>query len=320
MPPPPSPANDPAQPPAQPHGPLARAIIWIGNQPYLLLSLTALFWAGNIVIGRYVAGHISPFALAFIRWAGATLILLPFAWPHMKRDAPVIRAHWPNLLMLAASGIAAYHVLSYGALAYTQAINGLLIQSSGPLFIALWALVLFGARLTLAQGLGIALSLTGVLIIVLRGDIATLKTLTFNPGDIGFLIAMVVFGFYSALPRPPLHLMSLLTVTVACGALMLLPLFVWGMARGAQLTFDITTILTLLYIATMPSALSYLLFNRGVELIGPNRAAPFFHLQPVFGSALAILFLNEKLHLFHLIGYALVIGGIAIAARRQRSA
>lgn len=301
----------PPFPPHAPRGPLG----WLNRQPYLLLSLTALFWAGNIVVGRHAAGHVPPIALSFLRWAGALAILLPFAWPHIVRERALIRRHLGTLLLMSASGIAVYQVISYGALAYTQAINALLIQSSGPLFIALWALVLFGARLTAAQAFGIALSLTGVLVIVLRGDLATVQTLTLNPGDVWFLIGMIVFGFYSALRRPPLHLMSVLTVTAALGALMLLPLFVWDLANGARLHADFTTAATLVYIATMPSALAYLFFNRGVELIGPNRAAPFFHLQPVFGSVLAMVFLDESLRVFHLIGYALVLAGIAIAAR-----
>ena len=65
-----------------------------------------------------------------------------------------------------------------------------------------------------------------------------------------------------------------------------------------------------------PSTLAYLFFNRGLALIGPNRAAPFFHLVPVFGSAMAILLLGEQLRLFHLVGYALVLAGVVIASRR----
>ena len=309
----------PSPPPVHPGNTARNPIAWLMRQPYLLLSLTSLFWAGNIVVGRFVAEHIPPSALAFFRWSGATLLLLPFAWPHLKREGHMIRAHTGMLLMLALTGIATYHILSYNALAHTQAINGLLIQSSGPLFIALWALILFGIRLTGMQTVGVALSLIGVFTIVLRGDIATMTSLVINPGDILFLIAVMAFGLYSALRRPRLHLLSLLTVTSAYGALMLLPLFVWDVATGARLHADTTTVLTLAYIATMPSAVAYLFFNRGVDLIGPNRAAPFLHLQPVFGSLLAMVFLGERLHLFHLAGYALVLGGIALAARRPAS-
>ena len=144
---------------------------WLNNQPYLLLSLTALFWAGNIVLGRYVAGHVPPLTLSCIRWIGAFFMLLPFAWPHLAQDWPALRARLPLMVGLSATGFAINNALSYWALQYTQALNALLIQSSGPLFVALWSLTLFGVRLTWAQFAGIAISLAGVLTIILGGDV-----------------------------------------------------------------------------------------------------------------------------------------------------
>lgn len=289
----------------------------LANQPYLLLTLMALFWAGNIVLGRYVAGHVPPFALTFVRWGGTCLVLLPFAWPHLQRDWPVIRAHLPLLLMLAFTGFAANNALSYWGLQHTQALNALLIQSSGPLFVALWSLVLFRIRLTRAQAVGIALSLLGVLVIILRGNITALKTIEFNIGDVMFAGALFVFGLYSALipKRPIVHPLALITFTTGCGALMLLPLVGWEISNGDFFTFDRLTVLTIVFVVIFPSTLAYLFFNRGLELIGPNRAAPFFHLVPVFGSAMAIVFLGEKPELFHLVGYALVLAGVFIASR-----
>src|ERR1700736_2515443 len=158
----------PAAPPPPPD-----PLRWFNNQPYLLLSLTSLFWAGNIVLARYVAGHVAPMTLSCVRWIGAFFMLLPFALPHLKRDWPALRARLPLLVMLSATGFAINNALSYWALQYTQALNALLIQSSGPLFVALWSLLL-GVRLTWAQLAGIAVSLAGVLTIVLRGDVGAL--------------------------------------------------------------------------------------------------------------------------------------------------
>ena len=108
---------------------------------------------------------------------------------------------------------------------YTEALNALLIQSAGPLFVALWSLVLFGVRLTRGQLAGIAISLLGVLIIILRGDLAALASISFNRGDIMFASSLVAFGLYSAfIPRrPKIHQLSFLSFTTCCGALMLLP-------------------------------------------------------------------------------------------------
>ena len=307
-----------ASPPAP-----ASPIAWLGNQPYLLLSLTSLFWAGNVVLARYVAGHVPPITLSCFRWFGTFLLLLPFAWPHLRRDWKTLLAHWPMMLTFSATGFAFNNVLSYTAMQYTEALNGLLMQSSGPLFVALWSLTLFGVRLTRWQSLGIAISLAGVLIIILHGDITALASIRLNKGDLMYAACMFAFGLYSALMprRPKVHQLSLIGATTACGALMLLPASGWELTSGGGVfIWDRLTIAAIFYVVIFPSALAYLFFNRGVALIGPNRAAPFQHLMPVFGSAMAIAFLGETLRPFHLVGYALVLAGVIIASRQAAAA
>jgi drug/metabolite transporter (DMT)-like permease len=301
-----------------PAPPAPDPVRWLNNKPYLLLSLTALFWAGNIVLARYVAGHVPPMTLSCVRWIGAFVVLLPFAWPHLKRDWPALRARLPLMVVLSATGFAINNALSYWALQYTQALNALLIQSSGPLFVALWSL-LFGMRLTWAQLAGIVISLAGVLTIILRGDLGALASIQFNKGDVMFAGALLAFGLYSALMprRPKTHQLSLIAFTTGCGALLLLPFSIWEYSTGYTLKFDTLTVATLIYVVIFPSTLAYLFFNRGIALIGPNRAAPFFHLVPVFGSAMAILLLGEQPRLFHLVGYLLVLAGVVIASRRE---
>jgi drug/metabolite transporter (DMT)-like permease len=288
------------------------------NQPYLLLSLTSLFWASNLVLGRYVSGHVPPVTMACVRWVGAFFLLLPFGWSHLRADWPALRGRLPLLLMLAFTGFAANTVLAYWGLIYTQALNALLIQSAGPLCVALWTLILFGVRLTLSQALGVAASMAGVLTIVLRGDVTALASVEINRGDAMLAAALFIFGIYSALMlrRPATHPLSLIVFTTGCGALMTVPLNIWELASGATLVFDRPTLATLLYMIVFPSALAYLFFNRGIALIGPNRAAPFIHMMPVFGSAMAILFLGEQPQLFHMVGYALVLAGVFVASRR----
>jgi drug/metabolite transporter (DMT)-like permease len=298
--------------------PVPDPVRWLNNQPYLLLSLTSLFWAGNIVLARYVAGHVPPMTLSCVRWIGVFVMLLPFAKPHLEQDWPALRSRLPLMVGLSATGFAFNNALSYWALQYTQALNALLIQSSGPLFVALWSLALFGVRLTWAQLAGIVISLAGVLVIILHGDLGALAGIRFNKGDVMFASAVLAFGLYSALMprRPKTHPLSLIWFTTGCGALLLLPFSVWEYSAGYTLKPDLLTAATLVYVVIFPSTLAYLFFNRGIALIGPNRAAPFLHLVPVFGSAMAILLLGEQPRLFHLVGYLLVLAGVVIASRQ----
>ena len=291
---------------------------WIANQPYLLLCTTALFWAGNAIVGRLAAGHIPPVTLSFLRWSLAFFIILPFAWRHLVRDWAAIRARLGIMIFISAMGISAFNTLQYWALEHTQALNTLLLQSSGPLIVALWSLILLGIRLTLAQAAGVVVSLTGVLVILLHGDLTTLATITFNKGDIIFAGAMIVFGLYSVLTlkRPQIHGLSFAAFTFGCGAACLIPLWIWELISRPVMQLTVPNLLSLLYVAVFPSTLAYLCYNRGVQLIGANRAAPFFHVVPLFGSAMAMVFLGERPQLFHVVGFALVLTGVFVASRK----
>src|ERR1700745_1863151 len=246
---------------AQPAEPtLPSPLRWIVNQPYLLLTLSSLFWAANIVLARFVAGHVPPMTLSCVRWIGAFILLWPFAKDHLRRDWLVLRAHLPLMLLLSATGFAYNNAISYMALQHTQALNALLIQSSAPLFVALWALLLFGVRLTWAQLAGIVISLTGVLIIILRGDPSALVTIHFNKGDLMFASAVLAFGLYSAVMtrRPSTHPLSLITFTMLCGSLMLVPFAAFEIAGGYAPKVDALTAATLAYVVIFPSTLGYL--------------------------------------------------------------
>jgi drug/metabolite transporter (DMT)-like permease len=209
--------------------------------------------------------------------------------------------------------------MAYYALQYTTAIHGLLLQSIGPLFVALWSFALFGDRLTLRQAGGISVSLTGVLVIISHGSLAVLIGIGFNRGDVCLLIALLIYAYYTAAlrKRPPMHPLSFLAVGMGWGAVLLIPALVVEIAGGRTMVFDTESVLSFLFICIFPSLLGYLFLNRGVELIGANRAAPFMHLVPVFGSVLAIVLLGEHFELYHAIGYALVFIGITVATRKS---
>ncbi|MEY9591234.1 drug/metabolite transporter (DMT)-like permease [Bradyrhizobium yuanmingense] len=294
---------------------------WIANQPYLLLSITALCWAGNAIVGRLAAGHIPPVTLSFLRWFFAFLLVLPFAWKHLMQDWPAIRGKLGLMVTLSVTGIGAFNTLQYWALEHTQALNTLLLQSAAPLLVALWSLVILGIRLTAAQAFGVLLSMCGVLTILLHGDFTALSSIDVNKGDLIFLLALLIFALYSvlSLKRPPMHGLSFLAFTFGCGAACLIPLEIWELSARPVMKLDGPNLLTLFYVAVFPSALAYLCFNRGLRLIGANRAAPFFHVTPMFGSIMAMAFLGEHPQAFHFIGFALVLAGVFAASRKQAS-
>jgi drug/metabolite transporter (DMT)-like permease len=159
-------------------------------------------------------------------------------------------------------------------------------------------------------------------VILLHGDLTALTSIAFNKGDVIFIVALVIFGLYSvlSLKRPPIHGLSFVGFTFGAGAACLVPLLIWEMLTRPLMQLNTANLLSLFYVAVFPSTLAYLCFNRGVQLIGANRAAPFFHVVPVFGAVMSIVFLGEHPQAFHFIGFALVLTGVFVASRKPAKA
>ncbi len=290
------------------------------NQPHLLLTLAILFWAGNFILGRAFHTEIPPIALAFWRWAVASLLIIVPAWPHLRNDRVAIMQHWPVILLLAVLGVSSFNTLAYSGLQYTQAINAFLVQSLMPVLIVALSFLLFREQVTGRQALGILVSLSGAVTIIAHGDIHRLLSLNLNRGDLLVFAAVVCYAGYTVMlrKRPAIHPLSFIAATFWIGSLVLLPLYLWEAVNVRSLEPSRNAFLVIAYVAVFPSIASYLCYNRGVELIGANRAGLFIHLMPVFGSVMAMLFLDEDFRAFHAVGIGLIASGIALATGRKR--
>ncbi|TCZ65406.1 DMT family transporter [Roseicella aquatilis] len=292
------------------------------DRPWLLMMLPGLFWAGNAIVGRAVAGEVPPIALAFWRWVLGSAILLPFAWPHLRHDLPRIRRAWPIMLTLSVFGIALFNTMLYVAAQSTTALNIVMLQSSMPVLIVLASFLLFRERVGLRQGIGITVSLLGALTLVTQGDPAMLAGLALNRGDLWMLAAIVSYALYTALlrRRPAVHGLSFAAALFTTGAVLLLPFYAAETLSGRPLPLGAPALLAILYVAVFASVLAYLGYNRAVALLGANTAGLAVHLVPVFGTLLAVVLLGEVPRLYHAIGIALIGFGIWLAQRQRRAA
>jgi drug/metabolite transporter (DMT)-like permease len=293
---------------------LRRALV--SNAP-LLFVLTTVFWAGNMTVGRWIAGQVPPVTLAFLRWAGATIFILPFAWGYVAREWPTVRANWPVLLVLGVTGSGLFNTFQYAALVHTTATSAGIIYASGPIMIALMSHFLNGERIAPLQFSGIALSLLGVVLVLTHGVPLAIAHQGFNRGDVIMLLAVVIWAFYTAYltRRPRLHAMTFAAVTYAIAALINLPMSAIELAGGAVLKLTPETGLAILYVAIFPSLVAYLCYNRGVEIIGPAKAGIYMNLVPLLAALFGIVFLGEQPALYHAAGFAFILLGVALVSR-----
>lgn len=288
--------------------------------PYVLLLLPALFWAGNAVIGRAVVGDLPPFTLSFWRWVGAALILLPVGLPRVWAQREHLRGRWSELLALALTSVAAYNTLLYLALQTTTAINATLVACSMPIVIIALSWLWLGETIGPRQGVGVVVSLGGVLLVIARGDPATLLALQLQPGDGWMLVAVLSWAVYSVLlRRHPTRLdpLALLTVLVLLGTPMILPLYLWELAAGRVWTPTPSGLAVIAYVAVFPSVLAYYYWNQGVARLGANTAGMYAYLVPIITAILAVVFLGERFRWFHAAGLGLIFLGIWLASRKR---
>ena len=287
--------------------------IW--NSAWTLLVLGNLFWASNIIVGRAILGPVPPVALSFWRWAGAFAVAFCFARPHLKKDWPLLRADWKIMVVLAATGIAFFNTLAYIGLSGTTALNVLLMQSSLPLVVSVWAFALFKERPSGWQLVAVMISLAGVAFVAAHGSLDALLALQFYRADVWIMAAVIILGSYTVLlrRRPAVHPLSFMQAAMGLGVLLVAPLYLRELGLGARITDHWQNYAGIAYMAVFPSFISYLFFNRGVQLIGAARAGQSTHLIPITGSIMAVMFLSETLHVYHIVGIVLIGTGIGLA-------
>lgn len=288
--------------------------------PYILLIIATLLWGGNFVIGRAVTGDIEPITLAFLRWCTAFIAFLPIAYRPLRKEWPKLKAHFPIVIVLAITGVAAFNTLVYIGVHYTTSINASLMNSSTPILIYLLSFIFLKERLSKYQIIGTALSLSGVAFILSGGKLETLLSFQFNKGDLIVLLAVCCWAVYSLLIKQyagKLPGYSTFFVTIALGIIILLPFTIWEYTSTPNpVEWSFTTVGAILYVGIFASIVAFLSWNKGVVALGANRASIFLNFIPFFASIFAVIFIGESLQFAQIIGGLAVILGAYIANRK----
>lgn len=305
------------EPPAAGAGSLVRRVIL---SPYLAVSLTAFFWAVTTIVVRYVRDESPPIGLSFWRTLAAFLVMLPFCARAIIAQWDMVRQHWKLLALLSLLLWVGGNALLFVSLQYTIAINAAVINSTEPLIIVVFAWLLFRDPFTWRQGIGLALSLAGVLVLITAGSVERLLALDLNRGDLIVSGAYVSWGMYAVLLRKlPRGLDYRVTVgtILGFGTLLLFPIYLFESIYVRPTLPTAATLITIAWLATFSSSLAMILWNYGILQLGAARAGQYLHLIPAFTIVLAIIILGETLGAHHIAGIVLIAAGLIIAARRH---
>jgi drug/metabolite transporter (DMT)-like permease len=295
----------------------------LGPSTILLLSVPPLLWAGNAIVGRLVREAVPPMTLNLLRWSIALAVLVPLGRAALRPGSGVL-LHWRRYAMLGLLGIGMYNSLQYLALQSSTPINVTLVASGMPVWMMLVGRLFYGVQVRGRQMMGALLSIIGVLVVLCRGDLDQLLGLRLVAGDLYMILATIAWSFYSWMLLQPKDVPALradwaafLLAQVAYGLL-------WSAAfTGAEWALDTRAIAwsarvgaALLFVALGPAVLAFALWGAGVRRAGPSIGAFFVNLTPLFTALLSSAFLGELPHAYHVLAFALIVGGIVVSARR----
>jgi drug/metabolite transporter (DMT)-like permease len=291
---------------------------------YIFLLLTVTFWAGNFIVGKYASFYeVPPFSLNFYRWFFAWLILAPFTLPEILKKKEYILQNYKLFIILGVTSITIFNSIVYYSLNFTQVISGVLMISTIPVMIMFFSSILKIEKTNVFQIIGVILSFLGVIIIITKANFEILKNLDFNKGDITMVVAMFSWALYSTLlkrQKYELSQISLLQVVISFGLIFLIPVYFIEYQVGFRIDLNKPFILILLYVVLLPGLASFILWIKGISMIGANRSGVFLHLMPIFSAIMAMIFFNEKFMFYHILGACFIVTGILLSNRKVQNA
>ena len=288
----------------------------------IFLCFASLFWSGNFVIGRFssLENIVSPLSLAFYRWVVAFLILTPFCIQKAVKELPLLKKQPGMIFLIILTGPTLFNTLVYLGLTATTVINSLLIISTTPMLIILLNKLIYKAQTNIFQMIGILISLIGVSYVIAKGSFQNIFGSEFYFGDIFILLAVTSWALYSIFLKKNetgVSGFSFLYLSFVFTVILLFPVYLYDIfIKDNYIIIDQKTLLVIGYTGIFPSIISYMCWNTGVALIGPNKSGPFLHLMPIFGGILAFLVFRETVEIYHYAGIISVIIGIIISNKK----
>ena len=287
---------------------------------YSLLVLASLFWSGNFIVGKFATlFEIPPLTLNVFRWISVWIILIPFTYKEIYKNYVYIKKNWLVISFMGLITISTFNSVVYFALNYTQVINAVLVLAVIPAVTIVLSSLMKIEKTNFFQIFGLILSIIGVGSIISNGDIQRIASLSFNKGDLWMLVCVFTWALYSTLLKKhkfKFSQFSLIQLMVSAGVLFLIPQYFYEQSIGLDVNFNKAFFLILFYVVVFPAIAAYYCWQKGIEIIGPNRATMFIQLMPLFSAVMAIIIFKEKFELYHFVGASFIVSGIYLSNKK----
>ncbi len=287
---------------------------------YSLLVFAAFCWSGNFIVGKYAyLFEVPPLTLNFLRWVSVWLILIPFTYKEIYKNLDHIKKNWIVISFMGVITISTFNSVVYLALTYTQVINAVLVLAAIPAVTIIISSLMKVDKTNIFQLVGLFLSIIGIGAIISNADLNKIFSLNFNKGDLWMLVCVLSWSLYSTLLKKhnfKFSQFTLIQLMVTVGIIFLIPQFFYEKSIGLDVNLNKAFFVILFYVVIFPALAAYYCWQKGVEIVGPNRATMFIQLMPLLSALLAIIIFQEKLELYHFLGASFILSGIYLSNRR----
>uniref|UniRef100_A0A3B0LVJ4 EamA domain-containing protein n=1 Tax=Arsenophonus endosymbiont of Trialeurodes vaporariorum TaxID=235567 RepID=A0A3B0LVJ4_9GAMM len=285
---------------------------------FLFPLFAVLLWSINAVLSKAAANITDPLAISFDRWLLAFLLLTPFIIKGIVKNRAVVMQYGYKLFILGALGMVLYQSLAYYAAHTVSATFMRVLNSVIPLLTVILSIFVLRTIPTIRIVIGTLLSLIGLIWLISQGDPMIFFMQGMNSGQLLMFIAALSYSLYGVLTKHwaiPLPNWQSLYIQISFAVILLLPNFL--LAKTVEITA--ANIHLILFAGIAASLIAPYLWIQGVFRLGANTTSIFMNLAPVFAAIIPVLFLNEKMHSYHLIGGGVVLLGVILAQQLRTS-
>ena len=289
--------------------------------PYLLLFIQPIFMASNIIVARGGVEYVPPISLAFWRWLTVFFILIPFFFDEILKKRKQFKLESFKLFILGLTGCGICGAFPFIAGMSTTMANMGIIYTSSPIFIIAISVLFFKDKINLSRIVGLILCLTGVIMIICKGDFTFLINFKFTSGDLWMLGAAIGWAVYSIFLinwKSKFSLMARFTLIAFFGAICLLPFYIIEESFFFNTTFNNNFLFWVLFAAISPGIIAFTLYTKVQKFVGASLAGFTLYIFSIYSAIYGIILFGESLLSFHYYGAALVFTGVYLARKKVK--
>lgn len=289
------------------------------TRTYLILLIVPIFWGGAFGTTKHALIELQPLTESALRFLLAAFFMILWSTWKNEWDWTLIKKNTLSLAFLGFTGVFGYNFFFATGLQYTSAITGALVVVVNPVFTALAACVFMGESWNWQTVVGVTLSLFGVLLVITKGSLEVLSTMSIGTGELYLLGGVASWVAYTLMIKKVLRQINAslaTTVSTLWGVFMLLAAsLVFENQWDKVLYLSNQTILEMIYLALCATVIAFILYNWGIQKIGATKASAYINLMPLNALWIAVLFYNETVSMNHIFGMLLTITGILLTTR-----